>query len=220
MLAAVLAGPWQTPAVRGSIVLLALVSGCHREPRAPAPSTVAADPPTPEATTIGATVPGCGRPGTWRDGPVFVTARGGHHARLLPDGLVLVWGGSKNLHVVDGYTAESFDPDGRRAGTGYDGLPPEAIAEAAPPAPRGAPVGAALVRLADGRVLAAGGADGTGAPLRTVTIDGCPAAPLGSPRAGAAAVLLADGRVLVTGGRTGGPREMDPFIRTTELFTP
>lgn len=220
MLAAVLAGPWQTPAVRGSIVLLALVSGCHREPRAPAPSTVAADPPTPEATVIAATVPGCGRPGTWRDGPVFVTARGGHHARLLPDGLVLVWGGSKNLHVVDGYTAESFDPDGRRAGTGYDGLPPEAIAEAAPPAPRGAPVGAALVRLADGRVLAAGGADGTGAPLRTVTIDGCPAAPLGSPRAGAAAVLLADGRVLVTGGQTGGPREMDPFIRTTELFTP
>ncbi len=200
--------------------MLAMVSGCHREPRAPAPSAVPGDPPAPEPTTVGATVPGCGRPGAWRDGPVFVTARGGHHARLLADGLVLVWGGSKNLHVVDGYPAESFDPDGRRAGTGYDGLPPEAIAEAAPPAPRGAPAGAALVRLGDGRVLAAGGSDADGWPLRTVTIDGCAAAPLGSPRAGAAAVLLPDGRVLVTGGRTGGPHEMDPFIRTTELFTP
>ena len=202
--------------VRASIVasvvvaLGALPSACQHEPERSAAVS----------STVPARAPRCHAAGTWTDGPLFGTARGGHQARLLPDGLVLVWGGAHNAHERDVRPAESFDPAGQRDGVAYGGLPPEAVAAAPVPVPAGAPAEAAVVRLADGRLLVAGGVDARGAALATVTVDGCAAAPMRDPRAGAAAVLLPDGRVLVTGGRTGRVGDFDPFIRATELFTP
>jgi hypothetical protein len=203
----------------------------------------------------------CRAAGTWRDGPLFTIARGGHTATLLPDGMVLLWGGVTNLHVDVDFGAETLDPAGVRNGAGFDVplrsghvatlLPdgrvlitggeatpvifdpsaaqltpvtgPVAV-PAAPGPPPGAADGAAIARLPDGRVLAAGGHDARGAPRADAAIwDGaawCATAPMSAPRSGAAAVVLAGGAVLVTGGATDGPDQMDPFIRTTEIFTP
>jgi len=46
--------------------------------------------------------------GTWRDTPNMAAARVGHSATLLPDGTVLVAGGSDAAPA----SAELYDPDG------------------------------------------------------------------------------------------------------------
>ncbi|MHC5021012.1 MAG: IPT/TIG domain-containing protein, partial [Planctomycetota bacterium] len=103
------------------------------------------------------------------------------------------------------------------AGTTAAAVSPAWAATAAMSASRADP---AVVRLTDGRVLAAGGRDGTG-PLASAELYD-PAAgtwtatgTLSAARDQAAASLLPDGRVLVTGGVNGGGR-----LATCEIWDP
>ena len=88
-------------------------------------------------------------------------------------------------------------------------------------APRNAP---AVARLADGRILIAGGYDGTDVRSDAEIFDPASgrlsaAGSLGAARSGATATLLQDGRVLVTGG--GRPdREPRRALASAELFDP
>jgi hypothetical protein len=79
--------------------------------------------------------------------------------------------------------------------------------------------GAVAVALKDGRILAIGGKDATGAALDTAEFIGAGSAlasKLSSPRTGHIAVTLNDGRVLVAGGRNA----QGAVVNTTEIFNP
>ena len=80
--------------------------------------------------------------------------------------------------------------------------------------------GHTATRLADARVLIAGGENGSGALNQTEIYDPASAtfsaaANMGTERADHSATLLADGRVLVAGGRNGAGS-----VATTEIFDP
>lgn len=130
--------------------------------------------------------------GTWSSGPSMLGRRDGHSATLLPDGRVLIAGGSDNDRLS---TAELFNP--------FDGTWVSA------PALPEAFYGHAATLLHDGSVLIVGGdvPRGPGAagsahaaiydPVGdTWTLTGS----LSTPRIAHQATLLRDGRVLVTGG--------------------
>ena len=74
--------------------------------------------------------------------------------------------------------------------------------------------------LADGRVLIAGGQNGSGAVLSSAEVFDpatgtfTAAGPMGTPRYGAVAASLPDGRVLIAGGENGG------FLSSAEVFDP
>jgi Kelch motif protein len=133
--------------------------------------------------------PGTGRwtaTGTMRHG------RGGHTATLLRDGRVLVVGGGAEDTSLEGgprsATAELYDPDtGRWTATG---------------SMRQARTAFTATRLADGRVLVAGGdGDFTAAELYDPDTDRWSATgSMAQGRIGHTATLMPDGSVLVTGG--------------------
>jgi RTX calcium-binding nonapeptide repeat (4 copies)/Kelch motif/Galactose oxidase, central domain len=125
------------------------------------------------------------------------TPRSGAAAAPLPDGRVLVAGGSVGGRIERVFpTAEVFDPGTNSfssAGIGSMSVPRS---------------GAVAAPLPDGRVLVAGGFSDRGPMLSTAEIfnpatNSFSSAGIGSmsvPRVGAAAAPLPDGRVLVVGG--------------------
>jgi N-acetylneuraminic acid mutarotase len=138
----------------------------------------------------------------------MIEARVWHSATLLPDGSVLVVGGSGNLRE-----AELFYPSTRNW-----------IATGSTSTPEGS--GHTATLLLDGRVLVAGGNPGS-------EFDSLAAAELYDPTTGRwtitasmtttrswhTATLLADGRVLVVGGGSEERREEGPYrSATAELY--
>ncbi|WP_165371466.1 kelch repeat-containing protein [Pseudolysobacter antarcticus] len=141
---------------------------------------------------------------TWVQSGSLHTVRINASAALLPNGLVLVAGGSNDSGAMK--SAELYDPvSGTFAITG------SMIT---------ARQGATATVLANGSVLIAGGADSSGslasAEIYNVTNGTFTAtgAMVGA-RSGATATLLGDGRLLVVGGGSGGSS-----IGTAELYDP
>ncbi len=122
----------------------------------------------------------------------MLAARSGHTASLLPDGRVLLAGGTNSGGPVS--ALEIFDPSSDSfSGAGILGSPVSQHAAAT---------------LADGRVLIVGGSDGTNALATTYLFDpssnSITSGPnLSTPRVGASATTLLDGLVLVAGGNDG-----------------
>lgn len=157
---------------------------------------------------------------TWTATGSMGAARLGHSLTLLADGRVLAAGGTsldaggaaagEAVTPVD--TTEVFDPTTGR-------WTPGAVMTAAR-------FDHTATRLADGRVLVAGGlgATGGGSPLSSTELYDpaagafVGAAPLGEARSNHAATALADHRVLVVGG-VGGPRA-DVGLGSAEVFDP
>jgi hypothetical protein len=131
----------------------------------------------------------------------------GHSATLLQDGTVLIVGGGQNRRAV-----ELYDP-----GSGTFATVGETLADR---------THHTATRMADGRVLLAGG-QGVG-PVTHAAVEiydpstqsFSPTGSLAEERAAAGAALLADGRVVVVGGiHTTSPGQ-GYGLRTTELFDP
>ncbi|MBI1984394.1 MAG: hypothetical protein HYS61_09365, partial [Acidobacteria bacterium] len=132
--------------------------------------------------------------GTWVPTPgPMAEARTGAASAALPDGRVLVSGGTGASGALA--SAELFYPDG----SFYPAAPMLAARS-----------GHTAVALKDGRVLVAGGVDAGESPTSSAEVydpsanSWSPAAAMLLPRSGHTATLLSDGRVLVAGGETGG----------------
>lgn len=133
----------------------------------------------------------------WSAAGTMATGRAGTTSNVLPDGRVLVAGGSYFATMFA--STEIWNPATRTFSAGPSMS-----------TPRGGHVG---VTLADGRVLVAGGATWTDTPVAAFSAEIYdPASNSWSPtgsmlhrRLNHAAVLLADGRVLVSGGGDGAP---------------
>ncbi|MCR6482368.1 protein LivK [Amycolatopsis sp. OK19-0408] len=169
--------------------------------------------------------------GTWTPTGSLHQSRLVHSATLLPDGRVLVAGGSTDQppHFADltTATAELYDP---ATGT-WTPAAPMLHARAAFPA----------VLTPDGHVMAIGGSIDTGSDVAGITFcetydpatdQWTPTDPIGTPtqgsnsglaRVNAQAVPLDDGSILLTGGHQGGPFlwAFSPFsLSDTERFDP
>lgn len=150
-----------------------------------------------------------GGAGAWSAAPSLAEPRARHTATLLADGRVLVVAGticsppSPPSVACPTNSAEIFDPAANGGAGGWSAA---------------APVGGArfdhlATRLANGRVLIAGGQDGVGfirssSELFDPAVNPGPltwtdATPMSAGRTDFASALLADGRVLVAGGGTG-----------------
>ncbi|HUP70615.1 MAG TPA: kelch repeat-containing protein [Acidimicrobiales bacterium] len=151
-----------------------------------------------------------GADGSWTSVAPMTAARANHTATLLPGGQVLVAGGcavpTDAVLCPASPTAEKFDP---------------VIGAFAPVAPMGtARVHHSASSLAGGKVLVAGGADGSqvsaGAELYDPLTGWSNTGSLTQARYGHTATVLADGKVLVTGGAdaAGAP------VGTAELYNP
>jgi N-acetylneuraminic acid mutarotase len=160
--------------------------------------------------------------GTWSPLAALHTARAGHSATVLPDGRVLVAGGT-GARGSTGTTAlastEVFDP-----ATG-------AWTAAAPMTETR--TGHQAVLLRDGRVLVIGGTVATGGPPAALAYcelfdpaagSWTPTGDLGTGRTGHQATLLPDGTVLVTGGDAVGRRPDGRYdarsLDTAERYNP
>ena len=136
-------------------------------------------------------------------GPMIV-ARQDHTATLLADGTVLIAAGVDDMGPSGVYKEEVYDP----ATHAFHAVQRMIV-------PR---VGAAAVRLNDGRVLIVGGPR-TAAANSEIYNPGSSSfsglATISSERYHPGALLLADGRVLTVGGSRGGSP-----IATTEIFNP
>jgi hypothetical protein len=148
--------------------------------------------------------------GEWTMVGNMAHARGGPILSLLPDGLVLVTGGNREMTPIA--EVEVFDP-----------LTATFAAVAAMATPRAEH---AAVSLQDGRVLVTGGhAVRRGRALRSAEIYDpatgtfMPTGDMRAPRTKHAAVLLADGRVLIVGGSDHGQDRVG-MHRSTEIFDP
>lgn len=139
--------------------------------------------------------------------------RAGHSATLLASGQVLLAGGCTADGCEDserGRTAEVVDPRSGRVTARVEMTSPR--------------TGHTATRLADGRVLLAGGYSGEGTdPLETAEIYDPGAQTFSAAttrmteqRGAHTATLLRDGRVLLVGGVTGGGE----FTATAEVFDP
>ncbi|MFE3879179.1 DUF6603 domain-containing protein [Kitasatospora sp. NPDC059146] len=161
-------------------------------------------------------------PGTWAPtAGALTTARHGHAATVLPDGRLLVTGGTG----TDGRalaTVELLDPVARTW-------------SAAGPPMTDARTGHRAVLLRNGKVLVVGGALPTGGPDAALahcelhdpaTGSWTPTGSLLTARKGHQATLLADGRVLVTGGDPAAGTVTDPggydphSLATAEVYDP
>ena len=141
----------------------------------------------------------------------------GSTATLLPDGRVLVVGGT-SMYGNGGnasFSAELYDPrTGSWTATGRMGSMRQ---------------GATTTLLPDGRVLVAGGCCNNSAQILASAELYDPASgswtltgSMGTPRNGATATLLPNGKVLVAGGtndRSGG-KSYEPSLASAELYDP
>ncbi len=141
---------------------------------------------------------------TWFRASSMATARNGYASALLPNGQLLIVGGS--AYISDKYVpsltmAERYDPATDRW------LPAASLHT-----PR---KGATATPLPDGRVLVVGGADD--AELYDPTTDTWTVTrPLTVRRSGHTATQLPDGRVLAVGGENGSSRA----LTSAELYDP
>jgi hypothetical protein len=118
----------------------------------------------------------------------MIYPRSAHTATLLPDGLVLIAGGSGSLSAP----AELYDPaTGTFSPTGTMAANPDRRGHTA-------------TLLADGRVLLAGGDDGSAELYDPATGIFRATGRMGTRRSDATATLLPDGRVLIAGGGIDG----------------
>ena len=164
--------------------------------------------------------------GSWTPTGSMGTRRAGHTATLLPDGRVLVAGGSggpaDNADCGDVASAELYDPrTGTWIPTGSMGTPRSAHT---------------ATLLPDGRVLVVGGtndlgtiAKGYAASLTTAELydpasgTWTPTGSMGTPRSAHTATLLPDGRVLVAGGLlapTGSVASAELYDPASGTWTP
>jgi N-acetylneuraminic acid mutarotase len=147
---------------------------------------------------------------SWSDAGALTTPRDRHTAILLPSGKVLVAGGASfSMYGSDLASAELFDPTARGTWLGA----------ASPPMSR---VGMTATLLTSGKVLVAGGHDGTsGATLASADLYDPPAGtwdatgPLVTAREYHAATILASGEVLVVGGF-----DASGALASAELYDP
>jgi N-acetylneuraminic acid mutarotase len=154
---------------------------------------------------------------SWSATAPMIVSRARHTATVLPDGRVLVVGGL-TLALRDGglfpsqpTDAEIYDPQANRwsatAPMGFYRLDHTAT------------------RLADGRVLVAGG-QGNGATVNSTEIYDettnrwISAAPMGVRRSAQAATLLPDGDVLVVGGTGEAPNSLAISLTSAEIYDP
>jgi len=151
-------------------------------------------------------------PGTFTPAGSLADERGGFTVTLLPDGRVLVVGGSKHSGSLDEEgvaSAQVWDPQTETFS------PAGSLAEA-----RGEHT---ATPLPDGRVLVVGGRD-AGRRLATAeiwdptTTTFGPAGSLARPRYGHKATALPDGRVLILGGWW--DHQSDKFATTVEIWDP
>jgi hypothetical protein len=205
------------------------------------------------ATTGSASVPASGSIGTFHATGSMMAGRQAHGAALLPDGRVLLVGGTGGNGTQLRGTAELYDPatgtfsqtgsmvtagwgqtatvlqDGRVLVTCgsvaeaemYDPVTGAFSHVAGFPVP--GPSHCTATRLADGRVLLAGGSDdASGATLASAELFDpatgafSPTGSMTTPRAQHVAILLSDGRVLVAGGQSGGVDNLS----SAELYDP
>jgi hypothetical protein len=136
-------------------------------------------------------------------GPNMTTPRTGHGAVLLPNGNVLIIGGSDDKHGLA--SAEIYDPMTNHF---------SAVASM-----QYGRIGRAAVLLQDGRVLVTGGNDEGAAELYDPQSGSWQvAAKMIEPRGKHAAVLLRDGRVLIVGGQINGA--WGPRLSSSEIYDP
>jgi hypothetical protein len=153
----------------------------------------------------------------------MTTIRGGAVAAPLPDGKVLIAGGTTGdlLQGPDLQSAELFDPTTQT----FTALPASGNTELQTPRE-----GAVAAPLPDGKVLIAGGQDGS-TTLQSAelfnpvgnTFTALPASgttELQSPSAYAFAVSLPSGKVVIAAGGTPGAPIIFAFSQPTELFDP
>jgi hypothetical protein len=151
--------------------------------------------------------------GTFTPIGTMTAARQGHTATVLPNGQVLIAGGSKNIGFRSELaSAEVFDPQtGRFRATGAMTMAREAHS-------------ATLLR--DGRVLIAGGSPngiattGSAEVYDPETGSFTAIAPMGVPREAHSATLLKNGKVLIAGGGRGGMPGGYIAYDTAEIFDP
>jgi len=143
----------------------------------------------------------------------MTAARQGHTATMLPDGTVLIAGGSENIGFRSELaSAEIYDPtSGSFRATGSMMTPRE---------------GHTATLLRNGKVLVAGGsANGTTTTASAEVYDYktgrfTAIAPMGVPRETHTATLLRNGKVLIAGGGRGGMPGGYIAYDTAELFDP
>jgi hypothetical protein len=204
-------------------------------------------------TTGSTSGPAAGPIGTFHATGSMMAGRQAHGAALLPDGRVLLVGGTGGNGTQLLTTAEIYDPAsgtfsqtgsmttaawGQTAAVLQDGrvlvtCGSVADAEIYDPAtgvfshvagtPVTGPSHCTATRLADGRVLLAGGTNpATGATLASAELFDpatgtfSPTGSMTTPRFQHVAILLSDGRVLVAGGESGGVDNLS----SAELYDP
>lgn len=147
-------------------------------------------------------------PVTLELGGEMTVARSDHASVLLPDGRVLVIGGTDSVNVLK--SSELFDPSTATWRAGGD--------------MKTARRGHTATLLADGKVLVTGGFDGKAALATAEIYDPSSSvwtattAPMTNSRRFHSATLLNDGKVMIAGGVAGPLVTADP--KATELYNP